>query len=95
MTEPSNPACAKILSQISAYLDGELEAVECAAIEQHSAGCPQCASLVDGFRQTIGLCRGVAVASLPDAVLERARANVRRLLDSSDSGKDAGRQRRS
>jgi anti-sigma factor RsiW len=87
MTEPSSPECAALLANISAYLDGELEAVACATIEHHCAGCPQCAALVDGFRQTIGLCRGVAVASLPDAVRERARENVRRLLESDEGAR--------
>jgi anti-sigma factor RsiW len=84
MTEPSSPDCAALLAGISAYLDGELEAVECVAIERHCAGCPHCAALVEGFRHTIGLCRGVAIASLPEPVRERARANVRRLLDAGE-----------
>ena len=81
MTEAPRPECTAMRSGISAYLDGELAAPECAAIEAHCAGCPSCAALVDGLRTTVGLCRGVAGTPLPESVRERARARVRRLLD--------------
>ena len=80
MTESSHQDCAAILSNISGFLDGELDATECAAIEAHCATCPRCAPLVEGLRRTIGLCRDVAAAPLPDPVRERARDAVRRLL---------------
>ena len=81
MTEAPRPECTAMRSGISAYLDGELAAPECAAIEAHCAGCPGCAALVAGLRKTVGLCRGVAETPLPESVRERARARVRRLLD--------------
>jgi anti-sigma factor RsiW len=84
MTEPANPECRALKARISAYLDGELAGVECAAIDAHCAGCPGCAAFVTGLRQTIGLCHDVGKAPLPEAVLERARERVRRLLESSD-----------
>lgn len=85
MSESSSPDCTALMASISAYLDGELEGVECAAIERHCAECPRCAELVQGLRHTIGLCRGVGEAPLPEPVLERARESVRRLLD-ADNG---------
>jgi anti-sigma factor RsiW len=81
MTESAPQACTAILTNISGYLDGELAATECDAIERHCATCPRCAALVRGLRETIGLCRNAAAASLPDEVLDRARTSVRRLLD--------------
>lgn len=81
MTEPSRQDCAAILASISAFLDGELEATACAAIEEHCARCPRCAPVVEGLRRTVGLCREAGTVPLPDAVLQRARASVRRLLD--------------
>ena len=81
MKDASRPECTAMRSGISAYLDGELGATECAAIEAHCAGCPSCAALVEGLRKTVGLCRGVAETPLPESVRERARARVRRLLD--------------
>jgi anti-sigma factor RsiW len=73
--------CKAILANISAYLDGELDRTACDAIEQHCQGCPPCAALVDGLRETVGLCRQAASVPLPEAVRQRARDSVRRLLD--------------
>jgi len=81
MTTTNTADCAAILSNISAFLDGELDATECAAIEAHCVACPRCAPVVEGLRRTIGLCRDAAEAPLPYAVRARARDAVRRLLD--------------
>ena len=81
MSDPVQPACRRILGNISAYLDGELEATACDEIEQHCLTCPSCRELVEGLRDDIGLCRRAAVAPLPEAVRQRARESVRRLLD--------------
>ncbi|MES1254568.1 MAG: zf-HC2 domain-containing protein [Acidobacteriota bacterium] len=81
MTESASLECTALLANISAYLDGELDRVACAAIEQHCAVCPRCAAVVEGLRHTIGLCRDVGTAPLPEPVRARARESVRRLLD--------------
>ena len=81
MKKSSRPECTAMLAGISAYLEGDLAATECAAIDAHCAGCATCASLVEGLRTTVGLCRGIAAVPLPEPVRERARASVRRLLD--------------
>ncbi len=82
MTDAVKPACAAVLGGISAYLDGELEATECDAIEQHCRTCADCADVVQGLRATIGLCRGSVVAELPEPVKARAQASIARLLQS-------------
>ena len=81
MKAATNPECRALLASISAYLDGDLAATECAAIERHCRGCPACAAVIDGLRRTIGLCRDAAAAPLPEAVRQRARASIERLLD--------------
>ena len=83
MTESANSSCRTILSGISAYLDGELDATACDAIERHCQACARCAALVQGLRETVGLCRQAASVPLPDAVRQRARDSVRRLLDAA------------
>lgn len=83
MTESMNQDCQTMLLGISAYLDGELDTTACDAIDRHCQGCARCAALVEGLRETIGLCRQAASVPLPDSVRERARASVRRLLDDS------------
>ncbi|MEP6467600.1 MAG: zf-HC2 domain-containing protein [Parafilimonas sp.] len=84
MKNASRPACTAMLADIAAYLDGELAAAECAAIQAHCAECAGCASLVEDLRATLGLCRGLAEMPLPESVRERARERVRRLLDDAE-----------
>lgn len=82
MSEDVNVECGAMLASISAYLDGDLDATECQAIERHCRGCSRCAALVEGLRETIGLCREVGSTPLPESVRQRARASIERLLAS-------------
>jgi len=80
MTDAGKPECAAVLGGISAYLDGELEATECDAIDAHCRTCADCAAVVEGLRATIGLCRGAIVTELPEPVKAKAQASIARLL---------------
>ena len=81
MTKPASAECREILANISAYLDGDLDTSACAAIERHCQDCSHCAEVVNGLRETVGLCRQAASMPLPEAVRRRARDSVRRLLE--------------
>ena len=81
MTAPMSSACAALLTRLSAYLDGDIQAGECSQIEAHCASCPQCAAVMDGLRRTVGACRDLGSRSLPEDVRRRARESVRRLLE--------------
>jgi len=72
--------CKTVLAQIGMYLDGELGAVSCGAIERHCVDCASCATVVAGLQATIGLCREAGRAPLPPAVGARAREQMKRLL---------------
>jgi anti-sigma factor RsiW len=85
MTESTNLQCREILAGISAYLDGDLDATACDAIERHCQNCVRCAELVKGLRETVGLCREAASTPLPESVRQRARESVRRLLEQGDA----------
>ncbi len=80
MTDAGKPECTAVLGGISSYLDGELEATECDAIDAHCRTCADCAAVVQGLRATIGLCRGAVVAELPEPVKAKAQASIARLL---------------
>ena len=85
MTNATSPSCREILAGISSYLDGDLGAAECEAIERHCRECPSCTTVVEGLRETVGLCRQVAAVPLPEAVRQRARDRIRSLLGQQDS----------
>ena len=80
MSEGSNDACRDILEHIAGYLDGELDVTECHRIEAHCEQCGDCARLVSGLRETVGLCRKAAGTPLPEPVRALARARVQRML---------------
>jgi anti-sigma factor RsiW len=80
--EDARADCAAMLAGISAYLDGELDATACQAIERHCRDCARCAGVVNGLRETIGLCRDAGTTPLPEAVRRRAKASIERLLAS-------------
>jgi anti-sigma factor RsiW len=73
MTGSKTTGCKEILAGISAYLDGELGTAACDAIERHCQDCPPCARVVEGLRETVGLCRQAGLVPLPEAVRHRAR----------------------
>jgi len=80
MSEATTVTCESLLEQISAYLDGDLGAATCEAIEHHASSCDRCAVVIEDFRKATGLCRTAADAPLPDTVRALAQARVRALL---------------
>jgi anti-sigma factor RsiW len=78
--------CASLLERISAYLDGDLNAADCAMVERHAATCATCAQVIADFRATTGLCRKAAEAPLPEAVRDKARARIAALLGKTSTG---------
>lgn len=72
--------CRRVFTEVEAYLDGELDVGACRRLEEHAARCPACARDINRLRHTIGMCRDAGRMPLPDAVRDKARAAVRRLL---------------
>jgi anti-sigma factor RsiW len=73
--------CRRALASVSSYLDGDLDATTCASIEAHCRECTACAEVIAGLRETVGLCRQAGATPVPEAIRQRARASVQRLLD--------------
>jgi anti-sigma factor RsiW len=67
----SHEICRNLLSQLSDYVDGELEDALCAEIEQHMAGCPDCRAVVNTLEKTIELYRTADRAQVPPDVQSR------------------------
>ncbi len=65
--------CHDLLGNLSAYLDGELEARLCAEIEAHLTDCGNCRIVVDTLRKTILLYHelGQETGGIPEDVEER------------------------
>ena len=80
MKNTTTPTCRMLLERLSAYLDGDLAASQCATIERHSRRCRRCASVITELRTTAGVCRKAAAEPLPASVRRRAQARIRALL---------------
>jgi anti-sigma factor RsiW len=78
--------CRRVLASVSAYLDSDLDATTCESIEAHCRQCASCANVIAGLRETVGLCRKAGSVPVPDAVRQRARERVWRLLASQQNG---------
>ncbi len=73
--------CEKLKKALADFLDGELEAELCAAIERHMQECPDCEIVVSATRRTLMLYRGQSLyVELPVEVRERLTVRLRRTL---------------
>ena len=70
MTELSE-TCKQLKSQLSGYIDGELDDSICREIEKHIAGCERCKVVVDTLKKTVVLYREAPEETVPPAVHTR------------------------
>ena len=55
MVESTQTNCEALLGSLSEYIEGELDAELCLAIEKHIAECDNCRIVVDTIRKTVDL----------------------------------------
>ena len=60
----TKPTCQALLSQLSEYIDGELEEAFCAEIERHLATCENCQVVVNTLEKTVALYRQLPAPKL-------------------------------
>jgi len=90
----SNGDCRAQLTELFAYLDGELSEDRCQTIERHLADCACCGRLADGLRRAIAACRASGRERLPPRVKARAQARVTRLIGAGSEDRQSRRSRR-
>ena len=71
-----SPNCHELLSQLSDYVDGELDDALCIEIERHMAECDRCHIVIDTLRKTVELCRAYEPSAMPKPLTDRARAQL-------------------
>jgi anti-sigma factor RsiW len=49
--------CRELFAALSGYLDAELPADDCEAIQAHIAACAPCVEFVNSLKKTIAICR--------------------------------------
>jgi RNA polymerase sigma-70 factor (ECF subfamily) len=69
-----------LVTQLHAYLDGELPADLCAELEAHLAGCPDCRVVLDTLGQTVQILHALDAAPPPLPAELEARLLARLVL---------------
>ena len=80
--------CEHVWSEISNYLDGEVDAAVRAAMEEHFKGCKHCTAVLDGARNVVQLYGDDRLFELPAGFSQRLQ---RRIAQQSSSGLASGR----
>lgn len=73
MTPGGGPACPDVVGQFSRFLEGDIQAEDCARMKAHVEDCPSCNAACASLRRTVGLCHGLGT-ELPGDVADRVRA---------------------
>lgn len=63
--------CHDLITQLSDYIDGDLEPELCSELEKHLQGCPNCRFMVDSLSMTVKLCRDGLCEDLPEALQKK------------------------
>jgi len=75
--------CEHVWSEISNYLDGEVDPALRAAMEEHFKGCKHCTAVVDGARNVVQLYGDDRLFELPAGFSQRLQ---RRIAEQASSG---------
>ena len=67
----THEGCRNLLSQLSDYVDGDLDTALCAEIEKHMADCPDCRAVVNTLEKTVELYRTAGQVEVPSEVESR------------------------
>lgn len=71
--------CSQVLADLSAYLDGELDALRKGQVEAHVSGCQNCATFGASFGSLLAEVRSRLAA--PDPVPADVAARLQQALD--------------
>jgi len=69
--------CPDVIALFSRYVEGDIGAAECAAMEQHVAGCAQCEAACGSLKTLLAMCRDRPAPAITREVQERIRGAVR------------------
>lgn len=68
--------CDGLIERLYAYLDGELEAVNCEEIQAHLDECEGCLQHADFERAVLDLVRRKCCEQAPEGLIERLRSAI-------------------
>ena len=63
--------CRKLLSEVSNYLSGDVDAAVRQELEAHAAKCPNCWVVIDTTRKTIQIFQGCEPYAIPESLQDK------------------------
>jgi RNA polymerase sigma-70 factor, ECF subfamily len=78
-----SPSCPEIISVFSRYLEGEIGASECEAMQGHVAVCKRCDAACASLRHALSLCHTAPRAEIPAEVTAMIKAALRTLTQTA------------
>lgn len=75
--------CKKLLTELSNYLDGELDAALRSEIESHAERCPKCYVIIDSTRKTVQIFKDCGPYEVSSALHARIEQAVRHHVEKS------------
>jgi anti-sigma factor (TIGR02949 family) len=85
-----DPLCLEIFARLSAYLDGELPAEDCAGIEAHIADCPPCVEFLKDLRNSVEAAHRFKVPAAPAPLDTELRIRLSKAWSEALARKSAG-----
>jgi len=71
--------CLEMFKKLSEYIDGELDHVTCAEIEQHSENCVACFSCLETLKRTVAICKNTKDKPVPREFSKRLKEIIQNL----------------
>jgi anti-sigma factor RsiW len=68
--------CRQLFSQLSEYLDRELDEKTCSEIDAHLEGCVPCRVCMETLKKTVNICRNLDDEDVPPDFSERLKALI-------------------
>lgn len=76
---PFSAPCPDVVALFSRYVEHDIGAEECAAMERHIAKCRRCAGACDSLKRTLALCNAQPRGEVPPEVQARVRQAIKDL----------------
>ncbi len=74
---PAGVGCPDVIALFSRFLEGEIGAPECEAMQSHVATCSRCNAACESLKHTLALCRAEPRGEVPPDVQELVRKALR------------------
>jgi RNA polymerase sigma-70 factor (ECF subfamily) len=76
-TTQGRARCPDVVALWSRKLEGDLDQADCAAMEHHMLGCPDCATACDALHRALLACRDVKAGDVPADTQARVKTAIR------------------